>query len=207
MKSLHIIFSSLLLCSSLSIAGLSQSESPYNSGGNQYGGEYLSTPPTSSLSSAGSFNNSVDSLGANTKTPYGSSAISQASDTGSSFGSSQSSYPSAPTSSGVATYNTEARTTPGAFERMGQWVKRKTHRPTGQPELDLANQRIDAGKARIKAVKARQKLEKHIVDSNAETEKLRRELQRAEEQASLLENQVKFQEANAGDSMSQDLAY
>jgi len=83
------------------------------------------------------------------------------------------------------------------WNRVGQWFDRKTNqRVTGKPEIDLANQRIQSGKARIKAVKAREKLEKHIANCKLQTDELTREAEQAEEQARLLENQVKFQESS-----------
>ncbi|HEY9886186.1 MAG TPA: hypothetical protein V6C96_02885 [Vampirovibrionales bacterium] len=82
------------------------------------------------------------------------------------------------------------------WDKVTGWIKEKTTKQTGDPQLDLANLKIKAGKARIKAVKAKDKLDEHIRDAAERTEELRLELMKAEEEANLLENQVKFQEAN-----------
>ncbi|MDX1920765.1 MAG: hypothetical protein SFU25_08550 [Candidatus Caenarcaniphilales bacterium] len=156
---------------------------PYASGGNQYGGDTLesssSSYPSSSLSDSNT--NSY---------PSGNS------------------YPSAASSGGTA--NSYSASPDGGeapatrWDKMEQWFQRKTNRPTGEPEMDLANQRIKAGKARLKAIKAKDKLEKHIADSNAKTEELKKELEKSEEQAKLIENQVKLQEINQNDAVSSD---
>ncbi|MDJ0625648.1 MAG: hypothetical protein QNJ31_04685 [Candidatus Caenarcaniphilales bacterium] len=179
-----------------------QNSSPYNFGENTYGEDYLSTPPKSAPSSK--FNDTDYSLGPDTQSPYNSLDNPGDSETlstplDSNF-SSNSTSGEPPYTLNDPEYGAEGTSSPGPFEKVGQWIQRKTNRPTGQPELDLANQRIQAGKARIKAVKARQKLEDHIADCGSETDKLKRELQRAEEQASLLENQVRFQESNSEES-------
>jgi hypothetical protein len=148
-------------------------ENPYSSGGNQYGGESF---PASDNSSTSQPSNSSSSVSL-TASPY-------QTDTGSSY----------PSNSPAASTSSQSNTKP--WNKVGGWIQKKQTRPTGQPEVDLANQRIQAGKLRIKAVKAREKLDKHIADCTKRTEELTQDLQKSEEQATLIENQVKFQEAN-----------
>jgi hypothetical protein len=86
------------------------------------------------------------------------------------------------------------------WDKMGSWIQDKRTKDIEDPEKNVANQRIEAGKSRIKALKAKEKLDKHIADSEAKTQELRREVEQAEQQADFLENQLKFQESNISQS-------
>lgn len=171
------IFSSTLVFSFLlSLEGKTQdySSNPYSNGGNQYGGDSIEPSINTSTPSSNS--------------PYPSVSSSNINNSNNNY--------SAPSSSADAP--------PTKWNKVEQWFQRKTNHPTGQPEMDLANQRINAGKARLKAIKAKDKLDKHLADSNAKTEELRSELEKAEEQAKLIENQVKLQESNQSETTSSD---
>ena len=86
------------------------------------------------------------------------------------------------------------------WDKMGSWIQEKRTKDIEDPEKNVANQRIEAGKARIKALKAKEKLDKHIADSESKTQELRKEVDQAEQQANFLENQLKFQESNISQS-------
>jgi hypothetical protein len=83
------------------------------------------------------------------------------------------------------------------LQKVSDWVNSKRkYNQTGKPEVDLANQRIRAGKARLRAVKAKEKLDKFITQSQSDIERLTKEAQTAESEAALIENQIRFQESN-----------
>ncbi len=88
------------------------------------------------------------------------------------------------------------------FQKVSDWVNSKRkYNQTGKPEVDLANQRIRAGKARLRAVKAKEKLDKFITQSQVDIQRLTKEAQTADSEAALIENQIRFQESNNQSSL------
>jgi hypothetical protein len=170
-----------LLALGASLPGLTL-DSPYANGGGQYGGDSpVSEPatPTSNVTNYSSLGNTQSPVTESTGTNLNSSPYT---------GTANASGSSPATTTGIS---------PKPWEKVGTWIqKQKTPKPNGQGDYDLANQRIQAGKARIKAIKAKEKLDKHTADCNERTSLLTKELEKAEEQAALIENQVKFQENN-----------
>ncbi len=190
---------SILLAATLTFPSFSL-ENPYASGGNQYGGDNFEAAQDNIYSQ--SANNQINNISTQSSNPspnLGTSQLSNSPNTVSSSTSNFSSLNTADTSPQAVPASTSsgAPTKSGPWGKVDNWLHRRNVSPTGQPDMDLANQRIQAGKARIKAIKAREKLDKHIADCKLRTEELTHELQKAEDQALFIENQVKFQEANA----------
>lgn len=89
------------------------------------------------------------------------------------------------------------------WNKMENWIQdKKRIKTTNNPERNMANQRIEAGKMRIRAIKSKEKLEKYIIESEAKIKELRKISEFDQQQAEFLENQLKFQENNRSQSVN-----